>query len=839
MKNKFLKLMALFVASAFVGNAGAQTDVTSTYLNNADFELSPIFDGTSLGSDKSTNATPTEGAELVEGASNAYKIEGWTTMTTETSDFARTFTMPYNVTMYVKSNGANGGQAVTSPVNSSTITEDNNSLFFAEANWCQNAILGVKQTVSLPIGVYKLTFDTYVSTTTANASSLCGIKIGETSTYKWPTAVNTWTNNEIYFALSAESEVEISMGYKKLGNKGGGESPFLFVDNLKLEQIKETAPATSPINVTDKIVNANANNAWGAPWAHEGDLQDNVNMNVGYDGVKGFFEPSKWGSNTWGGTMYTDLTGLANGLYTLKAAVQSETGVHTRLIAGSSNSAEFPANGTTKGTIKADGSVVTEGDGVAGWNFGSTTVWVTDGKLRIGVYSAAWEQKRWTNIDNFTLSYIPASEFINYENPATNEDYAALEEAIANAEGHTIGFLKGEYAPYNNREVLTALAAAKAINTAANNDKEEVLNTIAAISNGKWLANELEVNAIYNGNFANSTPNANSGVDVDVPGWTWVTGMRMIVADKDTDPSLSQTDAGKALFAWGGTDCVYGETDGYTMPLAAHTIYEFSFKFAGWRDGDMGYVTVSILNQNGESITSNNTPNATRRINTEDAFSTHTVRFKTGEAGNYTLKLWTSKHTAFTDVKLYTAKTVDFEFKVDWGTLILPFAAEKPEGMEVYTCETENNGTLELVAVDKIEANTPYIVEKTGETTAFTFDTEIISYTEATHTSGMLTGTFESTAAPVGSYVLQKQNEVLGFYKVADGKQPTVGAYRCYINASESAAPMFSLERGEGTTSIEEAELTIDNAVIYDLAGRRVEKMEKGIYIVNGKKVIR
>ena len=27
--------------------------------------------------------------------------------------------------------------------------------------------------------------------------------------------------------------------------------------------------------------------------------------------------------------------------------------------------------------------------------------------------------------------------------------------------------------------------------------------------------------------------------------------------------------------------------------------------------------------------------------------------------------------------------------------------------------------------------------------------------------------------------------------------------------------------------------------VIYDLSGRRVEKMEKGIYIVNGKKVIK
>ena len=45
-------------------------------------------------------------------------------------------------------------------------------------------------------------------------------------------------------------------------------------------------------------------------------------------------------------------------------------------------------------------------------------------------------------------------------------------------------------------------------------------------------------------------------------------------------------------------------------------------------------------------------------------------------------------------------------------------------------------------------------------------------------------------------------------------------------------------ESGE-TTGIENSELKIENSdVIYDLQGRRVEKMEKGVYIVNGKKVV-
>lgn len=44
---------------------------------------------------------------------------------------------------------------------------------------------------------------------------------------------------------------------------------------------------------------------------------------------------------------------------------------------------------------------------------------------------------------------------------------------------------------------------------------------------------------------------------------------------------------------------------------------------------------------------------------------------------------------------------------------------------------------------------------------------------------------------------------------------------------------------GEGETGVENSQLTTNNSqLIYDLSGRRVEKMTKGLYIVNGKKVL-
>lgn len=108
------KLLTMACALMTFAGAHAQTDVTDTYLKNAGFETSPVFDGTSLGA-SGTSATATSGSSLVNTNPNVYNIEGWTTMTTETSDFARTFTMPYNTTLYVNGNNNAGGQAVTPP----------------------------------------------------------------------------------------------------------------------------------------------------------------------------------------------------------------------------------------------------------------------------------------------------------------------------------------------------------------------------------------------------------------------------------------------------------------------------------------------------------------------------------------------------------------------------------------------------------------------------------------------------------------------------------------------------------------------------------------------------
>jgi hypothetical protein len=91
----------------------------------------------------------------------------------------------------------------------------------------------------------------------------------------------------------------------------------------------------------------------------------------------------------------------------------------------------------------------------------------------------------------------------------------------------------------------------------------------------------------------------------------------------------------------------------------------------------------------------------------------------------------------------------------------------------------------------------------------------------------------------------------VGLYKAtlnkdAEGADGTThflnNANKAYLPAATGAESRFLVFNfgDDNATAIEgiEAESTA-NAVVYDLAGRRVQKAQKGLYIVNGKKVIK
>jgi hypothetical protein len=175
----------------------------------------------------------------------------------------------------------------------------------------------------------------------------------------------------------------------------------------------------------------------------------------------------------------------------------------------------------------------------------------------------------------------------------------------------------------------------------------------------------------------------------------------------------------------------------------------------------------------------------------------------------------------------------------EYGTFCAPFEVNVPYGLKAYTIDgfKENNLTLDLTEVTgTIPANTPVVLEGNKEIALTAYGVSTPSAAE----TGLLTGVYEDTPAPVGSYVLQNLNDVLAFYQVAAGQQPTVKAYRAYLNVPNSDAKAFFFTEEDATSikAMDEIQSTMNNEV-YNLAGQRINKMQRGINIINGKKILK
>lgn len=162
--------------------------------------------------------------------------------------------------------------------------------------------------------------------------------------------------------------------------------------------------------------------------------------------------------------------------------------------------------------------------------------------------------------------------------------------------------------------------------------------------------------------------------------------------------------------------------------------------------------------------------------------------------------------------------------------------------IEAYIAK-EDNGAIILQQVNKIDVGTGVLLRALNNATEFVIPT---TTAEADDVTGNLfvRGTGGNVASSDGgyyNYVLSKKSGVVGFYR-ANNKE--VAANRAYLHTTIDAgtnAPALAINFGDGgTTGIVELRNQMEEVRegIFDLSGRRVENPTKGLYIVNGKKVI-
>lgn len=200
----------------------------------------------------------------------------------------------------------------------------------------------------------------------------------------------------------------------------------------------------------------------------------------------------------------------------------------------------------------------------------------------------------------------------------------------------------------------------------------------------------------------------------------------------------------------------------------------------------------------------------------------------------------------FKATKQFTATKASYNMTAvaggKFGTLMLPFAVTTLPG-KAYSLDADLNvidGSINGSEVTTITANSPVLVTAAGNYEGSNVD---IAVTDASKqfTNGNLTGVYQTTVAPVGSYVLQNHDpRGVAFYLVQD-VQPKVKPFRAFIHEQSSNVKSIKILFDGETTGISniDTDSNAANDIIYDLSGRRVNKAHKGVYIINGKKIVK
>ncbi len=561
-----------------------------------------------------------------------------------------------------------------------------------------------------------------------------------------------------------------------------------------------------------------------------------------------------WSASAGANVSLTQEITLPEGDYLMQITARGSTALTAYTLSVGDVSVDLPKDGNTGGTFGN------------GWSDKYLT-FSSDGTAKTITITATSEVAyQWISFNRIRLT--------KYGTAATTDDYAALNTAIEAAEGMALGFDVDEYAPYNNVAVLEALATAKAFDQTASNWQTDVQAVTTALTGATWTANTEEVNAIYDGTLANATIQATSE-NVVLPGWVTKSGntrQTFSGTGEDGKACLADAEDGVGLFVHPGT-YNYGETTGYTMPLDAGVKYVAEAKYCAWADDSNKDFTLTILKGSETIATKSYGANATA-CTTEGALKHVKLFFDVAEAGDYVLSVVVNGNTFMTDFiikkavaedvtiseedsytpeETYANVTLTRTIKADtWNSFVVPFAISNDDlkaafGNDVAVAEYSDEGeSADAVTVNfnkmetpAITANVPVLLKTSTAGTSYTFNGVMTA--EGTPTK---TGTYFDF---VGTYAASMTVEA-GDYFIGSNKlykstgATTLKGTRAYLqDKTEAGVKALTLVIDGLTTgiaTIENGELNIEEGAIYNVAGQRLNKLQKGLNIVNGKKVL-
>lgn len=521
-------------------------------------------------------------------------------------------------------------------------------------------------------------------------------------------------------------------------------------------------------------------------------------------------EVNRDGEHIWSSTasISQTITGLKAGVYSVTARVAG----NVKITLNNDAIENWTLNNENMSSLELDTARV---------------VLSSDGDLTIAISSNAAFKA-----DYVTLQYLGAASTTT---PANFESLVQTAQEKRNA----LGFDKDQYAPYAN---IVALETLKEAERVYNVYKEhpgvvppytdaESASIVTGLQN--WTQNTADLDAVYNGNFAQGQ--GSPAVDIEKYGWSRNNAWGQFVT-YDNEDNESKT----AYYNQPGA-MVYGTAGNYTMPLKKDVVYVLTFQYASQANGSNNGITASIDNENANVFEKSFEANPTIYTAT-GAFKPVSVKFTAPTTGNYVLTLANQGNTVITGVSITKVASSEVTVAVSdakWATFIAPFDVDLTgTTIEAYTCYgvTENVLNLAPVSNNVIPANTPVILHSAAQASKNVEGCNIANENE--YTVGLLTGTHEDVTVGAGHYMLAKQNDKVAFYKTDANRINKAG--KAYLDMPEGTeARAFYFSEDDETTAIESIQAIMNsNEPIYDLNGRKLDRLQKGINIIGGHKVL-
>ena len=194
--------------------------------------------------------------------------------------------------------------------------------------------------------------------------------------------------------------------------------------------------------------------------------------------------------------------------------------------------------------------------------------------------------------------------------------------------------------------------------------------------------------------------------------------------------------------------------------------------------------------------------------------------------------------------------TLSRTFPAGWSTICLPFATSTAmfgTDVKAQAFESADDNGLNFEEVTKLDANKPYLIYFPSETTTPVYlSADVKTTTPVSVTFGDFTfcGSYKASISMADKYGVADQGNVQKL--MLGGKDSTLKATRAYFTKSGDQPAMININLDGNATGIENIEQNqADIYDVYSLQGQLIRKnatslngLAKGIYIVNGKKVM-